>query len=116
TSLKRLTDAARNLGTDGATNIRAIARSATQRFLDLAGDGGRISNDRYMTYGQFSQVTHLFFYIRKPPMFIRGLGRLCITRRALFVSRLPHGCFFGRYSEERSCRERVWWLVVLVSV
>src|SRR5699024_153964 len=44
-SLKRLTDAARNLRTDEATNIRAIPRNATQRLLNLPRQATRVSND-----------------------------------------------------------------------
>src|SRR5699024_590122 len=51
TSFKRLTDAARNLRTDGATNIRAIPRNAIQRLLNLARQLGCISNQRNVTYG-----------------------------------------------------------------
>src|SRR5699024_7787908 len=53
-SFKRLTDAARNLGTDGVTDIRAISRSATQRLLNLTRQATRISNDTDVPDSQFS--------------------------------------------------------------
>src|SRR5699024_327579 len=53
-SFKRLSDAARNLRTDGVTNIRAIPRSATQRLLNLPRQATRVSNDTDVPDSQFS--------------------------------------------------------------
>src|SRR5699024_5459949 len=54
TSFKSLSDAARNLGTDGVTDIRAITRSAAQRLLNLSRQLTRVSNDTDVPDSQFS--------------------------------------------------------------
>src|SRR5699024_5085131 len=51
TSFKRLADAARNLRTNGLTNVRAIARGATKRLFDTRRNLTGIRNNANVTNG-----------------------------------------------------------------